>query len=132
MAYPYPAAEYMRPSKLLTLTLGILFLVAGAQFSGLPDWDVPVSFLMALCAYVTAAPSMRVVLERRWAHAHYAAFWTWFTVDGSYLIYWEFVNPDVLELRFANACASLTLYGLCGLVWYSRTPTSWAPLASSH
>lgn len=127
MPYLYPLAEYLRPSKLFTLSLGIAFLLAGAQFTGLPDWDVPVSFLMALCAYLTAAPTMRVVLERRWAHAHYAAFWTWFTVDGSYLTYWGLVDPSVM-FRSANAGVSLALYGLCGLVWYTRRDADQVPV----
>ena len=122
MTYLYPVAEYLRPMKLITLWLGLIFLLLGARYSGLPDWDIPVSLLMALCAYVTAAPTMRVLLERRWCLLPYAAFWTWFTVDGSYFIYWSLRDPGVLELRFANACASLALYGMCGLVWYTRHP----------
>jgi hypothetical protein len=118
--YLYDRAEYARPWKLVTLAFGIALLIAGALWSGLPDWDVPVSFLMALCAYLTAAPSMRALLERRLAHAHYAAFWTWFTVDGSYYIYWTFVNPDALDFRSANAGVSLALYGMCGLLWYPK------------
>ena len=48
-------------------------------------------------------------------------FWTWFTVDGCYWLYWHFKNPVVLELmREANAPASLSLYWMCGLVWYYR------------
>ncbi len=120
MPYLYPRAEYLRPVKLLTLALGLVFLIAGAQFSGLPDWDIPVSLLMALCAYVTAAPTMRVVLQRRWEHAHYAAFWTWYSVDGSYFTYWGLVDPTALDFRAANAGVSLALYGLCGLVWYHQ------------
>jgi hypothetical protein len=120
MSYLYPGSEYLRPSKLLTLALGLIFLIAGALFSGLPDWDIPVSLIMALCAYVTAAPTMRVLLEHRWHLLPHAAFWTWFSVDGTYLLYWGLRDPDVLELRFANACASLALYGMCGLVWYGQ------------
>lgn len=122
MRYLYPLDEYLRPYKLVTLWFGLLGLLLGATFSGLPDWDIGVSLLMALCAYVTVAPSLRVVFERRWRHAHYAAFWTWFSVDGSYLTYWGFVNPEALVLRPANAAASLALYLMCGLVWYARTP----------
>ncbi len=46
-------------------------------------------------------------------------FYTWFTVDGCYWIYWHFKNPVALELmRDANFPASLSLYVMCGLVWY--------------
>jgi hypothetical protein len=45
-------------------------------------------------------------------------FFTWFTVDGCYAIYWHFKNPVVLELmRSVNFPASLSLYGMCGIVW---------------
>lgn len=48
-------------------------------------------------------------------------FATWFTVDGSYWLYWHFKNPVALELmREANFCASLPLYGICGVVWLYR------------
>lgn len=122
MRYLLPLNDYLSQRNLFFLIAGLMFLFTGAELSGLPDWDIPVSVLMALCAYVTAAPTLRVVLERRWAHAPYAAFWTWFTVDGSYLAYWTLVDPEVLVLRPANAAASLALYLMCGLVWYPRTP----------
>jgi NhaP-type Na+/H+ or K+/H+ antiporter len=118
--YLYDRAEYARPWKLVTLALGIAFLIAGALWSGLPDWDIPISLIMALPAYLTAPCTMRVLLERRWKQFPQALFWTWFTVDGTYTIYWSFVFPEALVLRPANAGVSLALYGLCGLVWYSK------------
>ena len=132
--YLYPAAEYVKPWRLLTLALGMAFLIAGALWSGLPDWDIPVSFLVALPAYLTAAPTLRVAIERRWFQLPIAAFWTWFTVDGTYTIYWGFRDPAVLEaLRGANAAASLGLYLACGLVWYGRdTPISRALTEQHH
>ena len=122
MTYLDPMSEYLRPAKLFTLSLGLIFLVAGAQYFDLPDWDIPVSFLMAFFAYLTAAPTVRVLVERRWEYAHYALFWTWFTVDGSYVVYWSTVNPEIVAvLRPANAAASLVLYLLCGAVWHLQT-----------
>jgi hypothetical protein len=48
-------------------------------------------------------------------------FSTWFTVDGSYWIYWHFKNPVALVLlREANLFASLSLYGICGVLWLYR------------
>jgi hypothetical protein len=45
-------------------------------------------------------------------------FATWFTVDGCYWIYWHFTNPVALEqMREANFPASLSLYGMCGVLW---------------
>lgn len=119
--YLYARAEYARPWKLAAWALGIVFLLAGAAWSGLPDWDISVSIIMAVPAYLTAAPSMRVFVERKLKLLPMALFWTWFTVDGTYSIYWYLRDPEVLaDLRHANAGVSLALYGMCGLVWYPK------------
>jgi hypothetical protein len=118
--YLYDRAEYLRPWKLVSLAAGIAFLVTGALWSGLPDWDVPISLIMALPAYLTAPCTLRVFLERRWIQLPLALLWTWLTVDGTYTIYWYFVDPEALVLRAANAGVSLALYGMCGLVWYPK------------
>lgn len=45
-------------------------------------------------------------------------FATWFTVDGCYAIYWHFKDPVALEMmREVNFPASLSLYGICGILW---------------
>ncbi|HPZ14795.1 MAG TPA: hypothetical protein PLK04_11265 [Bacillota bacterium] len=118
--YLYSATEYARPWKLFSLFCGIAFLVIGALFSGLPDWDIPVSFLMAGFTYFTAPCSLRVIFDRRWKQLPHALFWTWFSVDGSYTVYWATVDPEALIMRPANAGASLALYGMCALVWLHR------------
>lgn len=125
MNYLYPLADYFSPWRLITLFLGMVFLFAGALWSGLPDWDIPVSIIMAIPAYITAGPSMQVFAKRQWRNLPYAVFWTWFTVDGTYWVYWGLKDPVILEaLRSANAGVSLFLYGLCGLVWYKYDTTS--------
>jgi hypothetical protein len=112
-------AEYRRPWKLFSLLLGLWLLVAGAFHYRAPDWDVPISLVMALFAYLTASWSMRVVLERQWKKFPLMLLFTWFTVDGCYWLYWHFQNPQALELmRSVNFPASLSLYGMCGLAWY--------------
>ena len=120
MPYFYPAIEYVRPWKLFSLFCGIILLMTGARYSGLADWDVPVSFIMAAFAYFTAPCSLRVFLERRWKQFPQALFWTWLSVDGTYTIYWHFVDPAALVFRPANAFASLALYGMCAIVWLHR------------
>ena len=113
--------EYLRPWKLLTLTIGIALLVAGSFYYCAPDWDIPISLIMATLAYLTAGWSIRVLIERRWRYWPLMLFFTWFTVDGCYAIYWHFKNPAALELmRSANFPASLALYGMCGIVWLYR------------
>jgi hypothetical protein len=118
MNYLYPLADYFTPWRLITLFLGMVFLFAGALWSGLPDWDIPVSIIMAIPAYITAGPTMHVFTKRQWHNLPYAIFWTWFTVDGTYWIYWSLVDPSALVLRSANAGVSLALYAMCGVVWY--------------
>lgn len=111
--------EYRRPWKLLSLLAGIALLILGSFYYRAPDWDIPISFIMAILAYLTAPWSMHVLLERRWRRLPLMLFFTWFTVDGCYWLYWSYKNPEALALmRDANFPASLSLYGMCGLVWY--------------
>ena len=117
----YPWTEYLRPWKLFTLAAGIVLLVIGALLEIAPDWDIAISFIMALLAYLTAPWSLRVLIERRWRLLPLALLATWFTVDGCYVLYWHFRNPRALELmRAYNFPASLGLYGLCGVLWLYR------------
>jgi hypothetical protein len=112
-------AEYKRPWKLFSLFIGISLLIIGSFYYQAPDWDIPISLIMASFAYLTAPWSLRVVVERQWKMFPLMLFFTWFTVDGCYWLYWHFKNPVSLELmREANFPASLSLYGMCGLVWY--------------
>ena len=101
--------------------LGITLLILGSFYYAAPDWDIPISFIMAIFTYITAPWSMRVLLERRWQLWPLVFFFTWFSVDGCYAIYWHFKNPVALEqMRKANFPASLALYGICGLIWLYR------------
>lgn len=114
-------AEYARPWKLATLAAGIALLIAGSFYYEAPDWDIPISLIMAVLAYLTAPWSLRVIVERRWRRWPAMLFATWFTVDGCYWIYWHFKNPAALDLmREANFPASLSLYGICGVIWLYR------------
>lgn len=110
--------EYTRPWKLASLAAGITLLIMGSFYYQAPDWDIPISFIMALFAYLTAPWSLRVILERQWRKFPLMLFYTWFTVDGCYWLYWHFQHPEALVLmRDVNFPASLSLYGMCGLVW---------------
>jgi hypothetical protein len=113
--------EYLRPWKLFTLSIGIALLIVGSFYYKAPDWDIPISLIMAILAYLTAPWSLRVILERQWRHWPAMLFVTWFTVDGCYAIYWSFNDPVALEMmRSANFAASLSLYGMCGILWLYR------------
>lgn len=111
--------EYRRPWKIVTLLIGIILLVIGSFYYQAPDWDIPISIIMATFAYLTASWSMHVVVERKWKKFPLMLFYTWFSIDGCYWLYWSYKNPMALELmREANFLASLSLYAMCGLVWY--------------
>ena len=122
---PLPLAlelrEYRRPWKLATLAAGIALLIVGSFYYEAPDWDIPISLIMASLAYLFAPWSLRVIVERRWRALPAALFVIWFTVDGCYWLYWRTKNPVALELmRDANFFASLALYGICGVLWMYR------------
>ena len=113
--------EWRRPWKLATLAIGVALLIAGAFWYEAPDWDIPISVIMAILTYLTAPWSLRVLVERRWRHLPWMLLFTWFTVDGCYWLYWRWKNPVALELmRDANFFASLALYGICGVLWLYR------------
>lgn len=110
--------EYLRPWKLISFILGLGLLIAGSYYYVAPDWDIPVSVIMATLTYLTAPWSWRIIMERKWKYFPAMLLATWFSVDGCYWIYWHFKDPFVLEMmREANFFASLSLYGLCGIVW---------------
>lgn len=116
-----PTREYLRPWKLATLACGLALLIIGSFYYRAPDWDIPISFIMALLAYLTAPWSLRVLLERRWKLFPAMLLATWFTVDGCYWLYWHFKDPAALTaMREANFFASLGLYGICGVLWLYR------------
>lgn len=121
MSFFYPTSEYLRPWKLATFAFGLALMIVGAIYTPQPDWDIPISIIMPGITYLTAPCSARVLVERRWRHLPLALFFTWFSVDGSYAIYWHFRDPYVLEMmRSANAPISLVLYCLCGMFWFYR------------
>ena len=114
-------AEYFRPWKLVSLVFGISLLIIGSFYLPALDWDIPISFIMAICTYIAAPLCIRLLYKKKWGYLPLVAFLTWFSVDGSYAIYWHLKNPDVLEtMRSANFKASLPLFWLCGMVWFYR------------
>lgn len=110
--------NYLHPWNLSTLAVGVGLLVAGAYYYEAPDWDVPISFIMAGFTYLTAAWSLQVVFRRQWGKLPLALGATWWAVDGCYALYWYFRNPEALAMmRDANWTASLALYWACAVVW---------------
>lgn len=112
-------AECRRPWKLATFAIGLGLLIVGSYLIPAPDWDIPISIIMASFTFLTAGWSMHVMVERRWRDWLLMIFLTWWCVDGCYTLYWSLVDPEALDfMREANWPASLSLYWLCGLVWY--------------
>ncbi len=110
--------NYRHPWNIGTLLVGIGLLIAGSFYYGAPDWDIPISLIMAGFSYLTAAWSLNVLVQRQWRKFPLMLFFTWWTVDGCYALYWYFKNPVALEMmRDVNWPASLVLYWACGVVW---------------
>lgn len=80
-------ADYLRPWKLFTLLVGIALLISGSFYYDALDWDIPISLIMAILAYLTAPWSIRALVERHWRRWPAMLFFTWFSVDGCYWLY---------------------------------------------
>lgn len=109
--------EFLRPWKLATLVLGIVLLLVCSVVTPAPDWDVGISFIMAILTYLTAPCFIHAVRRVEWRKWPMALFAAWFSIDGCYWIYWSLVAPEALFMRPANAFASTFLYLLMGMVW---------------
>lgn len=118
-ALPWPwMVRYWKP---LTFLCGLSWLVWGALFLEYPDWDIPLSLLMAVSTYVSADKFTHAYLEGNWKQL---LTWTpaaWWAVDGSYWLYWSLVDTSVM-IRAGQWPMSLCLYLLAGLVWTAFRP----------
>lgn len=113
--------EYLRPWKLATLAGGLGILIAGARYFDTYDWDIGISLIMGVLAYLSAPWALRVVTSLQWKALPAALLADWITVDGSYTAYNAFVgHPVGNDLRRANFFASTFLYLICGLIWMPR------------
>jgi len=114
--------EFFRPWKLATLMVGLAWLIYGALYYNIGDWDVGISLIMGLMTYALAPWCVRTIYVSirnpngfRLSHVLIALFAAWFTVDGVYMAYHTLVgNPTY---RWANFYASSTLFVLAGSIW---------------
>ncbi len=111
----YPLHEYLRPWKLATLSIGMAWLIWGALYYRFEDWDVGISLIMGLLAYLFAPWSVSVITERRWRLVPLSLFLAWLTIDGVYVGYNELMGHGYPRLE--NFYASTCLYFLCGFIW---------------
>jgi len=95
--------EYKRPWKLFTLFVGLSLLIVGSYYMPAPDWDISISNIMAFFTYLSAAWSLRVLVERQWKNIPLMLFLTWFSVDGCYSIYWYFKESLIKSNYFKLA-----------------------------
>lgn len=117
--------ELRRPWKLATFTIGMGWLLYGATHYNIGDWDIGVSIVMGVLAYLLAPWSMHVILNA----ARYRPKWWWlhitlalaagvFVADTCYMTYHLIAgNPTY---RDANFRASIALYFLAGTIWLYR------------
>lgn len=102
--------------KNVTFLIGLIGLILGGVFLNYPDWDIPISFLMAGCTYLTADKFINAIKEKSYLKVALFSIGVWVSVDGIYWLYWSLVNTSVM-IREGQWLASLCLYLLCGLIW---------------
>lgn len=117
--------ELLRPWKLSSFAIGMLWLIYGALCYGICDWDVGVSLLMGGLTYLFAPWSVAAIYHavrfrpKRWPVQIAAALVpAMFTVDWGYWLYHSAVGNTML--RWENFKVSMALYFICGLLWWYR------------
>lgn len=111
-------SELARPWKLATLAAGLSWLLFGALTYGFQDWDVGVSLIMAGLTYISAPWCVRKIMNRRWSMIVGVIIMSWFSIDGAYALWHNFVGNEMI--RDANFPASAALYWLCGFILLPR------------
>ena len=122
MAY---ARELIRPWKLITFSIAMSWLLYGALFYNISDWDIGVTLLMGGLTYLMAPWSVYIILS---AIRYRSKFWYLhiitalvaglFVVDWVYMAYHTLVGNQTY--RDANFYASAPLYFIAGAVWLYR------------
>lgn len=110
--------DLYQPWKLVTLAIGLSWLIYGALFYGIQDWDVGVSIIMAALTYLSAPWCVRAIIGRRWSMVAGVIIMSWLSIDGSYVLWHTFAGNPMI--RDANFPASAALYWLCGFIWLPR------------
>ena len=102
--------------KLTTFTMGLSWLLYGALVLNYTDWDMGISFLMAISTFFTADPWIRAIKRKDYPKIVFWSVGAWWSIDGVYWLYWSLRDKSSM-LREGQWAASLCLYLLCGLVW---------------
>lgn len=114
---PLFSRALVAPWRLCYLVAGLALLCVGSHVTPSTDWDYPISFIMGICAYVTAPWTVRALVYRRWKWLAVAFLLMWVSIDGVYSLYWWSRGFDALQaFRGANAIYCLPLYFVLGFV----------------
>lgn len=119
------ALELLRPWKILSFCIAMSWLLYGALFYNIADWDVGVTLLMGGLTYLMAPWSVYVLLSairyrpKYWIfHITAALIAGLFVVDLVYMGYHALAGNQTF--RDANFYASAPLYFMGGAVWLYR------------
>lgn len=119
------ALELIRPWKLVTFGIAMSWLIYGALFFHIADWDVGVTLIMGGLTYLTAPWSVYIILSAiryrpgYWiVHILAALLVALFVVDWMYTAYHALAGNRTF--RDANFHASAPLYFLAGTGWLYR------------
>lgn len=117
--------ELRRPWKLFSLGVGMGWLLYGALFYEIGDWDIGISLIMGGLTYLfapwsvfTIANAVRYRMPRWPLRILGALVPALFTIDIVYVLYHAAVGNPIY--RDANFPASSALYFLCGAIWWFR------------
>lgn len=117
--------ELRRPWKLVTFGIGMSWLLYGAIYYDISDWDVGVSLIMGGLTYLCAPWSVYVLYhslryrQNGWLLHSAAAFLpALLAVDWVYWVYHTIAGNRML--RWENFKVSMALYFICGIVWCYR------------
>lgn len=117
--------------KNVTFAIGFAWLIYGAIYFGYPDWDIPVSFLMAFSTYLTADRFILAIKQKSYPAVALWSLGAWWSIDGVYWVYWSLVDKTAM-LREGQWGMSLCLYLLCGMVWTVGCPGRLATVLHPH
>lgn len=117
--------ELLRPWKLATFGVGMLWLFYGAVCYDICDWDVGISLIMGSLTYVFAPWSVTTIYHsiryrpQMWPLRLVSALVpAMFAVDWVYWMYHSAVGNQML--RWENFKVSMALYFICGITWCYR------------
>jgi len=113
-------SDLLRPWKLITLFIGMCWLIWGSFHYQASDWDIGICFVMAFFTYLTAPWCLRTILNayqcRKLTWSVLGALFAWYwSVDGCYWIYHTLAGNEMI--RYENFLASTGLYFACAVIW---------------